>query len=107
MTTVLTKHFNRKDSLTEEEEKELFEKIKNNDEYARQELLQAHKNFLILYAFNNYRKNCKDIDALIKQGHFGLIKAVDLYIEKNKTCRFMEYAIWWVRAHMNYFMATN
>ena len=81
--------------LTEEEEKELLIKAKNNDIKARDRIIKANLRLVISEAKKlvSYRN---DINDLIQDGNIGLIKAIEKY-DPSLGTKFSTHAIWWIR----------
>jgi RNA polymerase primary sigma factor len=79
--------------LTEDEEKELAERIKIGDESARKRLIESNLRFVIKIA-KNYIHLSHSFTDLIEEGNIGLISAVDRYDGRG---RFTTYAVWWIR----------
>ena len=64
--------------LSSKEEKELLEKIKNNDKVSRDKLIE-HNLRLVAHIVKKYDNNNEDIDDLISIGTIGLIKGIDSF----------------------------
>lgn len=62
--------------LKPEENKELFEKMKNGDEEARERLIQGNLR-LVLSVIQRFRGRGENPDDLFQVGCVGLIKAID------------------------------
>ena len=77
--------------LSDKEKNELFEKIKNGDTTARQELICGNLRLVlsILQRFSNRNEN---IDDLFQVGCIGLIKALDNF-DTNHGVKFSTYAV--------------
>ena len=84
--------------LTKEEEKELFKKIKNGDEDAKNELIKRNLKLVVSIAKNYTNRGVFLLD-LIQEGNIGLIKAIDRF-DIDKDFKFSTYAIWWIRNSM-------
>ena len=82
--------------LTEEQEKDLYEQMKNGDDDARDDLIMGHK-YLVIKLALKYAPH-GSYEDLLQEGFIGLIKAVDKYdIEKG---RLRTYADRRIRQHM-------
>ena len=81
--------------LTKEEEIELFKRLKNGDESARDIIINSNLRLVILFAKGH---NCAGLTFLdlIQEGNIGLMKAVDKF-DLSKKCRFSTYASWWIK----------
>lgn len=81
--------------LTREEEVELFEKVKNGDESAKNKIITSNLKFVISVA-KKYMNQGLPFEDLINEGNIGLIKAVDKF-DNTKNIKFISYAVWWIR----------
>lgn len=87
--------------MTVEREKELSEKMKNNNltsfekEQIENELVQGNLRFVISVA-KQYQNQGLDFSDLVAEGNLGLLKAIKNF-DWNKDLRFISYAVWWVR----------
>ncbi|MBN1233008.1 MAG: RNA polymerase sigma factor RpoD/SigA [Candidatus Coatesbacteria bacterium] len=81
--------------LTPEEELNLARRIREGDLQAIDELTEANLRFVINIA-KQYRNHGLSLSDLINEGNLGLIKAATKF-DLEKGCRFITYAIWWIR----------
>ena len=81
--------------LSPEQEKELYERIKNGDEEAAKELAD-HNLRLVVSVAKRYIGRGLDFQDLIGNGNLGLLKAVEKF-DANKGYKFSTYATWWIR----------
>jgi len=81
--------------LNIEEEKELGERIKNGDEQALSELVQANLKFVVSFA-KRYRGLGISFLDLLNEGNLGLIAAAKRF-DPEKNVKFITYAVWWIR----------
>ena len=86
---------------TAEEEKELFERIKNGDEDARNEIIIRHQKFVYSIA-KVYAKSEDDVLEYVSEGNIGLMQAIDEY-DADRGTRFLTFAVWYMRRAMNYY----
>lgn len=82
--------------LNRMEESELIEKIKIGDEKAKEELINANLRFVLTIA-KQYQHKGLDIQDLISEGNYGLVKAAERYDLYQTEVRFISYAVWWVK----------
>jgi RNA polymerase primary sigma factor len=84
--------------LTREQEQELFARIQQGDEEAKQRLVQANLLFVVSVA-KQYTHLGLSFDDLICEGNLGLIKAVERF-DPSLDFKFISYAVWWIRQAM-------
>ena len=84
--------------LTPVQERELFERIKNGDTQAVQQVTEANLRLVVSVAkwFSGRGLSLQD---LIQEGSIGLMKAVDRF-DCTMGFKFSTYAIWWIRQSM-------
>jgi RNA polymerase primary sigma factor len=92
-------------TMSEEEEKELAERISRGDRDARQKMIEANLRLVVKIA-RKYAISGVSMLDLIEEGNIGLIRAVEKF-DLSKNCRFSTYATWWIkqsieRAILNY-----
>lgn len=85
-------------NLTTEDEVKLGVRIKNGDEEAINILVNKNLKFVVMIA-HEYKNNGVDINDLISEGNYGLIKAAKKF-DHTLGYRFISYAVWWVRQAM-------
>ncbi len=81
--------------LTPEEEITLARRIRDGDEQSIDELTEANLRFVINVA-KQFRNHGLSLSDLINEGNIGLIIAANRF-DIDKGCRFITYAIWWIR----------
>lgn len=81
--------------LSEEEERELLERVKVKDKQALSRLIQANLRFVVNIAkrYAGYGISSQD---LISAGNLGLIEAAKRY-DPSKGVKFISYAVWWIK----------
>ena len=77
--------------LTNEEKEELFKKIKNGDEKARETYIKGNLR-LVLSVIQRFSSSNENVDDLFQIGCIGLIKAIDNF-DVNQTVKFSTYAV--------------
>lgn len=100
------KYVNSIPMLTEQEEKELAERLKyQNDIEAAQKLILSHLRFVVKVArgFSGYGLPIAD---LIQEGNIGLMKAVRRY-DPELGVRLVSFAVHWVKAEMFDYIVKN
>ena len=77
--------------LTNEEMTELFKKMKENDIFAREDLVNGNLK-LVLSIIKRFSSRCDNMDDLFQVGCVGLLKAIDNF-DLNHGVRFSTYAV--------------
>ena len=82
-------------TMSEEEEKELAERISRGDCDARQRMIESNLRLVVKIA-RKYASAGVSVLDLIEEGNIGLIRAVEKF-DLSRKCRFSTYATWWIR----------
>lgn len=88
----------KEELLTEEQERELAERIRKGDRRALDRLTTANLRFVVSMA-NKYKNMGVDISDLVSEGNLGLFRAAGRF-DSTKGCRFISYAMPFVRSSM-------
>ena len=94
-----------KESLTSEEEADLARRIKKQDNEAQEILVEANLRFVVSIA-KQYANQGVALEDLISEGNVGLIRAARGF-DENRGCRFITYAVWWIRQAILQTLAEN
>lgn len=90
------------DVLTNEEELELFEMIKNGNKFekqvAKEKLINCNQRFVVAVV-KRFATNDNILD-LIEEANLGLMEALDKF-DVNKGVRFTTWAVWFIRRQIN------
>ena len=81
--------------LNYEEEIELAQKVLEDDDDAKQKLIESNLRLVVSIAKKHTNRGLKMLD-LIQEGNMGLMKAVEKF-EYEKGFKFSTYATWWIR----------
>ncbi len=92
---VYLKDIGRVKLLTTEEEQVLAMRIAEDDQEAKNELINANLRLVVSIAKRYLGRGMSFLD-LIQEGNLGLIKAVDKF-DYTKGFKFSTYATWWIR----------
>jgi len=81
--------------LSRRREVELFSRVREGDERARQELVTANLRFVVSVA-RGYLNCGMSLIELISEGNIGLLEAVRRF-DETRGVKFITYAVWWIR----------
>ena len=81
--------------ITPEEETTLAQKIHMGDQRALEKLVKSNLRFVVSVA-KQYQHQGLSLSDLINEGNLGLIKAAQRF-DETKGCKFISYAVWWIR----------
>ena len=90
--------------LTEQEEVELFERVKNGDEKAKEQLINCNQRFV--YSIAKRYSSSDTVMDLISEGNIGLIAAINKF-DPTKGFKFISYAVWHIRQCILNFLRTE
>ena len=91
--------------LNDIEMKILFNKYKNGDKQAREELVNGNLN-LVLSLLKNYNNRCDNMDDLFQIGCVGLIKAIDNF-DLSFDVKFSTYAVPMILGEIKRYLRDN
>jgi len=81
--------------LTHAEERELLLRMRQGDKRAFKDLITANLRFVVSVC-RKYQHQGLPLTDLISEGNLGLIRAAQSF-DETRTCRFISYAVWWIR----------
>jgi RNA polymerase primary sigma factor len=81
--------------LTRSEERALFERIGRGEKSAYHELITANLKFVVSVC-RQFQNQGLPMTDLISEGNLGLIRAAQCF-DGSHSCRFISYAVWWIR----------
>ncbi len=93
--TLYFRDINRYRVLTEEQERELVQRVQRNEKNAVNELITANLRFVVSVA-RRYRGRGLSYLELINEGNVGLLKAAKRF-DLKMNVKFISYAVWWIR----------
>ncbi len=93
--SIYLKEISKIKPLSKEAEEGLIEKIHQGNQDALDTLVQANLKFVVAVC-RNYQNQGMPFFDLISEGNLGLIKAAKRF-DANKNCKFISYAVWWIR----------
>ena len=91
--------------LTREEKEELFKKIKEGDEEARQKFIKGNLR-LVLSVIQRFRGRGESADDLFQVGCVGLIKAIDNF-DLSQNVQFSTYAVPMISGEVKRYLRDN
>jgi RNA polymerase primary sigma factor len=77
------------------EERELLLRMRQGDKRAFKDLITANLRFVVSVC-RKYQHQGLPLTDLISEGNLGLIRAAQSF-DETRTCRFISYAVWWIR----------
>lgn len=98
------RQINKYKVLSSAEERELFKRIKNGDESAREDIIKHNQRFVFAVA-KTYANDERVLD-LVNEGNIGLMQAIDSY-DYTKENRFLSYAVWYIRRSINAYIVND
>jgi len=81
--------------ISEEEEKELAQRIKKRDPEAIRRLVEGNLRFVVSYV-KKYQGMGLSLLDLINEGNLGLVEAAQRF-DPARNVKFISYAVWWIR----------
>jgi RNA polymerase primary sigma factor len=81
--------------LSHAEERELLARMRAGDKRAFKDLITANLRFVVSVC-RKYQHQGLPLTDLISEGNLGLIRAAQSFDEA-RSCRFISYAVWWIR----------
>jgi RNA polymerase primary sigma factor len=92
------KEIGRYPPIDHDQEIELARRVKEGDEDALRDLVEANLRFVVAYAKRYRNPNVSFLD-LIHEGNLGLIQAAKKYdpSQDGHDVKFITYAVWWIR----------
>jgi RNA polymerase primary sigma factor len=89
--------------LSYAQERELLNRMRQGDKRAFKDLITANLRFVVSVC-KMYRHQGLPLIDLISEGNLGLIRAAQSF-DETRTCRFISYAVWWVRQRIQQALA--
>jgi RNA polymerase primary sigma factor len=90
------------ETLSVENEVELFQKVKEGCERSRKRIIEANLRFVVSVAKQFVSEGCiLSFSDIINEGNIGLMRAVNRF-DLTKGFRFITYAVWHIRQQINH-----
>ena len=91
--------------ISPEKEVELFDRIYNGDNNARNIIIESNQRFVFAIA-KRYSKNTENLSDLINEGNIGLITAIDNF-KTSVGVKFISFAVWYIRRQIVQYLTNN
>ena len=91
------------DSVTAEEEKELFRKYQQEGDMKARDLIFLHNQRFIYSNAKIYARDSDEVMDYISEGNLGLDEAIDKF-DPSLNNKFITFAVWYIRRQMNYYL---
>lgn len=91
--------------LSDQETKELFERMKNGDQFAKDELVKGNLK-LVLSTLKHFNHRNENMDDLFQVGCIGLVKAID-HFDTNYDVRLSTYAVPMILGEIKRYLRDN
>lgn len=91
------------DSVTAEEEKELFRKYQQDGDMKARDLIFLHNQRFIYSNAKIYARDSDEVMDYISEGNLGLDEAIDKF-DPSLNNKFITFAVWYIRRQMNYYL---
>lgn len=92
-------------AYTPEEENAAFERLKNGDETARDEIALHNQRWVYSLA-KEYAMDEIEVMDYVSEGNFGLLEAIEKF-DATKGFKFITFAVWYIRRAMNSYMIND
>ncbi len=89
------REISRTNVISVAEEKKLLQRMAVGDKRAMNELIMANLRFVVSVC-RQFQNQGMPLSDLISEGNLGLLRAAETF-DPTRNCRFMSYAVWWVR----------
>lgn len=98
------------ETLTIDQERDLFVRIKDGDNNARNELVRANQRFVLAVA--KRFSTSDNIMDLVQVGNIGMLQAIEKFDVNKKSqtgepIRFLSFAVWFIRREISFFLINN
>ena len=94
------------DALTQEEEKELFHRYKDNGDMSARDQIFLHNQRFVYSNAKIYARNSDEVLDYVNEGNLGLDEAIEKF-NPSLNNKFITFAVWYIRREMNYYLITK
>ena len=91
------------DALTQEEEKELFHRYKDNGDMSARDQIFLHNQRFVYSNAKIYARNSDEVLDYVNEGNLGLDEAIEKF-NPSLNNKFITFAVWYIRREMNYYL---
>lgn len=99
------KNISKTKPLSQDKEKDLLIKAKDNNISAKNEIITSNLKFVFDVA-KKYKGCGVELDELISEGNLGLVKAIEKF-DTSKDVKFITYAVFWIKSYIQEYIKSR